>query len=51
MDTMPPDFDLLAALRVLLEERHVTLAVRRLNVTQPPFAPIYGKQREKFVEE
>ncbi|MCV6628210.1 MAG: LysR family transcriptional regulator [Cellvibrionaceae bacterium] len=45
---MRPDLNLLTALRVLSEERNVTHAARRLNVSQPAMSKTLQKLREEL---
>ena len=42
------DLNLLVALQVLLEERSVSRAAQRLNVTQPAMSKTLGRLRETF---
>lgn len=45
---MRPDLNLLTALRVLLEERNVTHAAKRLHVSQPAMSKTLQKLREEL---
>lgn len=45
---MRPDLNLLSALRVLLEERNVTHAAKRLHVSQPAMSKTLQKLREEL---
>lgn len=50
-DDLPDDLDLLLALDVLLRERHVTRAARRLNITQGAASQKLGRLRSFFKDQ
>jgi DNA-binding transcriptional LysR family regulator len=51
MDTKRIDFNLLVALDVLIAERNVTKAARRLNLSQPALSAQLNRLRDLFSDQ